>query len=139
VALWHKISTVEDPQWTQRYHETDPSKKAFGGRVVVTMDDGSVIEDEIAVADAHPLGARPFTRMQYIAKFRLLSGGVIAPAEQDRFIETVERLPKLKPDDLAALTFAVDPALLGTAKATGIFDWRADSAGASRGFSIVGH
>jgi 2-methylcitrate dehydratase len=107
VALWHKISTVEDAEWTRRYHETDPSNKAFG-RVVVTPDDGSVVEDEIAVADAHPLGARPFTRVQYIAKFRLLAEGIIAPAEQDRFIETVERLPKLKPDDLAALTFSVD-------------------------------
>jgi 2-methylcitrate dehydratase len=97
-----------------------------------------VLEDEIAVADAHPLGARPFTRVQYIAKFRLLAGGAIAPAEQDRFIETVERLPKLKADDLSALTFTVDPSLLGTAKATGIFDWRADSASASRGLSVVG-
>jgi 2-methylcitrate dehydratase len=137
VALWHKISTVEDAAWTQRYHDNDPSKKAFGGRVVVTLDDGSVLEDDIAVADAHPLGARPFTRVQYIAKFRLLAGGVLAPAEQDRFIETVERLPKLKPDDLAGLTFTVDPALLAAAKATGIFDWRADSMAASRGLSVV--
>ena len=29
-----------------------------------------VIEDEIAVADAHPLGARPFGRAEYIAKFQ---------------------------------------------------------------------
>jgi 2-methylcitrate dehydratase len=97
-----------------------------------------VLEDEIAVADAHPLGARPFARAQYIAKFRLLAGKVITPAKQDRFIETVERLPKLKADDLAALTFAVDPSLLGAAKATGIFDWRADSVGAPRGLSVVG-
>src|SRR5271165_256268 len=58
-ALWCKISTVEDPEWTRRYHSRDPKEKAFGGRVVVTLDDGRVIEDELAVADAHPLGARP--------------------------------------------------------------------------------
>jgi hypothetical protein len=64
------------------------------------MNDGSKIEDELAVADAHPLGARPFARPQYIAKFRTLAEGVIAAAEQDRFLGAVERLAKLKPDDL---------------------------------------
>ena len=86
VALWHKISTVEDPRWTQRYHSHDPKEKAFGGKVVVTLKGGSVISDEIAVADAHPLGARPFTRPQYVAKFRSLSDGVVAPKERDRFL-----------------------------------------------------
>jgi 2-methylcitrate dehydratase len=138
IALWHKISTVEDPEWTGRYHSRDPKEKAFGGRVVVALNDGSVFEDEIAVADAHPLGARPFTRTHYIAKFRLLAGRVIAPAEQDRFIETVEHLPRLKPDDLAGLTFAVDPSLLVSTGATGIFDWRADAGNAASGLSVVG-
>ncbi|MGH7122210.1 MAG: MmgE/PrpD family protein, partial [Acetobacteraceae bacterium] len=62
VALWRKISTVEDAEWTRRYHSRDPGELAFGGRVVVTRKDGSVISDEMAVADAHPAGARPFKR-----------------------------------------------------------------------------
>ncbi|MFG1296660.1 MmgE/PrpD family protein [Xanthobacter variabilis] len=124
IALWHKISTVEDPEWTRRYHARDPKEKAFGGRVVVTLKDGRVIEDALAIADAHPLGARPFGRREYIAKFRELAKGVVSPAEQDRFLGTVERLPRLKADDLCGLTFQVDPALLGAARATGIFDWR---------------
>ena len=33
------------------------------------------IVDEIAVADAHPLGARPFAREQYVHKFRTLADG----------------------------------------------------------------
>ncbi|HUN94988.1 MAG TPA: MmgE/PrpD family protein [Bradyrhizobium sp.] len=123
IALWHKISTVEDARWTERYHSHDPKQKAFGGRVVVTLKGGSVISDEFAVADAHPLGARPFARPQYIAKFRGLADGVIVSAEQDRFLALVERLPKLKSEDLAALTFSVDPARLGTTKSSGIFDW----------------
>ena len=123
VALWHKISTVEDPQWTERYHSHDPKRKAFGGRVVVTLKGGSVISDEIAVADAHPLGARPFARPQYVAKFRSLADGVIASTEQDRFLALIERLPELKSEQLAALTFTVDPAQLGAQKSTGIFDW----------------
>jgi 2-methylcitrate dehydratase len=124
VALWHKISTVEDPRWTLRYHSHDPKEKAFGGKVVVTLRGGSVITDEIAVADAHPLGARPFARTQYIAKFRGLSDGVIAVKEQDRFLALVERLPELKSEELAGLTFMADPAQLGAATSSGIFDWR---------------
>lgn len=124
VALWHKISTMEDPNWTRRYHSRDPAQKAFGGRVVVTMTDGRVIEDELAVADAHPLGARPFARAEYVAKFRALAEGVIAVSEQDRFLNTVDRLPRLKADDLAGLSFQVEPALLGVTRTAGLFDWR---------------
>ncbi len=127
VALWHKISTVEDPDWTRRYHSHDPREKAFGGRVTVTLQNGHVIEDELAIADAHPLGARPFGRTQYIAKFHSLAEGIISAAEQDRFLGTVERLPRLKADDLAGLTFSVDPALLGSTQRTGIFDWRGNA------------
>lgn len=124
VALWHRISTVEDPEWTRRYHSHDPKEKAFGGRVTVTLQDGSVIEDELAIADAHPLGARPFIRPDYVDKFRTLADGVVEKAEQDRFIATVERLMELKPEELAGLTFTVQPDKLGPAAATGIFDWK---------------
>jgi 2-methylcitrate dehydratase len=138
IALWHKIRTVEDPEWTRRYHAVDPSIKAFGGHVVVTLADGTVIEDEIAVADAHPLGAKPWQRADYIAKFRELAEGVIATTEQDRFLGLIEQLPKLKPDDLAGLTFTVAPALLGSTRATGIFDWRTDATNAARGRPVIG-
>lgn len=124
VALWHKISTIEDPEWTRRYHSHDPKEKAFGGRVTVTLQDGSVIEDELAIADAHPLGARPFTRPDYVNKFRALAEGVVEKAEQDRFIATVERLMELKPEELSGLTFTVAQGKLGPAAATGIFDWK---------------
>lgn len=136
VALWHKISTVEDQEWTRRYHSHDPQEKAFGGRVLVTMQDGSTIQDELAIADANPLGARPFARPQYIEKFRTLAEGVIAQGEQDRFIATVERLSKLRTDDLSGLSFSVDPALLGTSKARGIFDWNGEIR-AERNLSLV--
>jgi len=123
IELWRKISTVEDPEWTRRYHSHDPRQKAFGGRVVVNLKGGSVISDEIAVADAHPLGARPFKRPDYIRKFRTLAEGAIAPAEQDRFIAAVERLPSLGAGELSELTFTVDPSRLGAAARCGIFDW----------------
>ena len=57
VALWNKVTTVEDAEWTRRYHSDDPAEKAFGGRVEIPLADGTTIVDEIAVADAHPLGA----------------------------------------------------------------------------------
>jgi 2-methylcitrate dehydratase len=121
VALWHKIRTVEDPEWTRRYHATDPDEKAFGGHVRILMDDGTTIEDEIAMADAHPLGARPFRRENYIEKFRTLAEGIVTPAEQDRFLALIERLPSLKPDELVGLTLPVDPARRGDNPAKGIF------------------
>ncbi|MEU7581371.1 MmgE/PrpD family protein [Streptomyces sp. NPDC041068] len=108
VALWQRITTVEDPEWTRRYHDPDPARRAFGGRAVVTLDDGTVIEDELAVADAHPAGARPFDRPAYAGKFRTLTDGVVAPGEQDRFLATAERLAVLTVEELDGLFPEVD-------------------------------
>ena len=103
VRLWHKISTVEDKEWTRRYHSHDPAEKAFGARVVITMEDGSVLEDEMAVANAHPLGARPFTRPNYVQKFRTLTEDILAASEIERFLDLVQNLPDLKAKDLEAI------------------------------------
>lgn len=108
VALWQRVRTVEDAAWTRRYHAADPSERAFGGRIEVRLRDGRTIADELAVADAHPQGARPFGREQYVAKLRTLADGVVAPGEVDRFLEVVTRLPRLRPDELDQLTVAVD-------------------------------
>ncbi len=102
VALWHRVTTVEDPEWTRRYHSNDITEKAFGGRVEIELTDGSRIVEEIAVADAHPLGARPFARADYVGKFRSLAEGVLAPAEIERFLNEAQRLPELT--DLTGLT-----------------------------------
>ncbi|MGW4973443.1 MmgE/PrpD family protein, partial [Streptomyces albidoflavus] len=108
VALWQKITTVEDPEWTRRYHHPDPEQRAFGGRVVITLEDGTVLEDELAVADAHPAGARPFGRQQYADKFRTLAEGLVAPAATGRFLDTAERLAGLSPAGLDGLFPVVD-------------------------------
>ncbi|RDI60611.1 2-methylcitrate dehydratase PrpD [Nocardia pseudobrasiliensis] len=123
IELWNKISTAEDPEWTRRYHSTDPNEKAFGARAEITLKSGEVIVDELAVADAHPLGARPFARDQYIAKFRTLAEGVIAPAEQDRFLEVAQRTAELSADELSGLTFTVSDEVLARAPrlAKGLF------------------
>jgi 2-methylcitrate dehydratase len=119
VALWHAISTVEDPEWTRRYHSSDPGEKAFGGAVVVTLDDGVEIHDQIAVADAHPLGARPFGRDQYVGKFRALAEENVTEAEQERFLAAALRLPELSAAELGELT--VVPRRLDTLAARGVF------------------
>ncbi len=74
-----------------------------------------MIVDELAVADAHPLGARPFARDQYIAKFRTLAEGVVDPAEQDRFLEMVQRAGEVPAGELSELTFTVSPEVLARA------------------------
>lgn len=120
VELWHKISTVEDPVWTERYHAPG-ADKAFGGHVTIILENGGVIEDELAIADAHPLGARPFARRQYIEKFRTLAAGVVGQAEQDRFLGLVERLPELSKDEVAQLNIVADDVQLGAKVPNGIF------------------
>jgi 2-methylcitrate dehydratase len=120
VALWQKIRTVEDPRWTERYHTSDPDTKAFGGRIVITLTDGTVIADEMAVANAHTLGATPWARPDYIRKFRTLTEGVIATQEADRFLAAVERLSSLSAAELFALTLTLPDGTLASAK-SGIF------------------
>jgi len=107
VQLWRKIKTFEDKKWTKRYHDPDPNKKSFGGRVVIRMKDGTRIEDEILVADAHPSGDRPFERSNYIEKFQILTEGIIKPKESERFLNSVQNLRKLKSGELTKLNVEV--------------------------------
>lgn len=117
VALWRKVTTAEDAEWTRRYHSEDPNEKAFGGRVEIELNSGERVIDEIAVADAHPLGARPFAREQYIAKFRTLAEPVLEAAEIERFLELVERLPELNAAEVRELGIVAKPGTIDLAGA----------------------
>ncbi|HCJ49956.1 MAG TPA: 2-methylcitrate dehydratase [Microbacterium sp.] len=117
VELWYKVTTAEDAEWTRRYHSEDPDEKAFGGRVEITLADGTTVVDEIAVADAHPLGARPFARADYIRKFRLLAEPVLEPAEIERFLALAERLPELTADEVRQLDIVAAAGVLAAAPA----------------------
>src|SRR5882762_6986947 len=103
IRLWRSIETREDEEWTRRYHETDSAAKAFGGRVEIFFKDGLRMEDQMAVANAHPLGAKPFRRADYIRKFQTLTGGIITSQESQRFLEVVQRLSDLPANDLCQL------------------------------------
>ncbi len=108
VKLWHSISTEEDPAWTARYHDPDPDKRAFGGRLEVTLKSGEKIVDELAVANAHPAGARPFARENYINKFKTLTKGIISNAESIRFLDLVQNLPDLDTAGVGEINVQVD-------------------------------
>ena len=116
IDLWHKISTVEDPEWTRRYHSNNLDEKAFGGKAVITFTDGTVIEDERAVADAHPLGARPFGREEYINKFKKLAAGKVSEEEQERFLKAAQDLENLT--DLNELNVRLTDEAIATAPET---------------------
>jgi 2-methylcitrate dehydratase len=116
VRLWHKIETTEDPEWTRRYRATDPNELSFGGRVEIFLRDGSKLEDEMAVANAHPLGAKPFERDDYIHKFQVLTDGIISTREANRFLEAVQDLPRLPAGELHRLNVAVPVGTLTVGK-----------------------
>ena len=122
VRLWHKIETAEDPEWTRRYHSEDPNEKAFGGRVQIFLRDGTVIEDELAVANAHPLGARPFQRPDYIRKFQTLTDGLISVREANHFLEAVQDLAALPAGGLGALNVALPAGRVTLSPVRAIFD-----------------
>ena len=83
------------------------SGEAFGGSAVFTFADGTILEDEIAVADAHPLGARPFGRAEYTDKFHRLADGVMTEDEQERFLSLAQLLPTLSPEEVDGLNLRV--------------------------------
>ena len=107
VELWKKIKTFEDPEWTKKYHHPDPKQKRFGGKVVITMKDGSIVSDELGIADAHPNGRRPFTRSNYIEKFRSLTDGIITNIESKSFLKNAQNLKKISSKELHKLNIEV--------------------------------
>ncbi|MBV8602655.1 MAG: MmgE/PrpD family protein, partial [Candidatus Eremiobacteraeota bacterium] len=122
IRLWRTIVTEEDPEWTARYHADDPRLRAFGARVTIVLDDGREIRDELGVADAHPNGARPFARADYLRKFATLTEDFVEPAEARRFLDVVQRTAALDGDGVAALTLRCLPGILErTPVAKGIF------------------
>jgi len=112
VRLWQKVTTAEDAEWTARYHDPDPKKLAFGGRVEITLNDGRKIIDELALANAHTLGAQPFARADYVRKFETLTEGLISPAESIRFLDLAQRLPSLNAAEVAMMNVVLDAAAL---------------------------
>ena len=120
VALWHKVETTEDAEWTRRYHSQDPNELSFGGRVEIFFKDGTKLVDELALANAHPNGARPFGREQYIDKFHILTEGILTTREVNRFLADVQDLARIPAGELGVLNLALPAGTLVEGK-PGIF------------------
>ena len=72
-----------------------------------TLKNGKKITEQQDRADAHPYGARPFKRQDYINKFLTLTENILDKKESDRFLKTVQNLRKLKPGHLDRLNIDV--------------------------------
>ena len=116
-----QIKTHEDKKWTKKYHDPDPKKKSFGAKVIVTLNNGKKIIEELERADAHPYGKRPFKRKDYINKFKILTENIISKKESDRFLKDVQNLKKLKNNQLTKLNIEVSRRYLKSNNKKGIF------------------
>ena len=121
IKIWRSIKTYEDKKWTKKYHDPNPKNKAFGAKVVVTLNNGKKITGELDRADAHPYGARPFKRENYINKFLTLTEGILDKKESNRFLKTVQNLRNLKSGQLHKLNIEVRRNKLKRNNKKGIF------------------
>lgn len=89
------------------------------------MSDGRTLEDEIEVADAHPRGARPFRRNEYVVKFTSLASQYASQSERERFLATCVALPTLGSGRLGELHVTVPARTLDVADLSpGLFERR---------------
>ena len=71
------------------------------------MKDGSKIEDELDIADAHPNGKKPFKREDYIKKFKTLTVNMIDNNESEKFLNIVQDLRKINKSELHKLNIEI--------------------------------
>ena len=121
IKIWRSIRTHEDKKWTRKYHDPNPKKKSFGAKVIITMKNGKKISEQLERADAHPYGSRPFKRNDYIKKFKTLTDKIISRKESLKFLNTVQRLKKLKKGQLTKLNIEVNKKYLKQNNKKGIF------------------
>jgi len=121
IKIWNSITTYEDKNWTKKYHDPNQMKKSFGAKVVVTLNNGKKISEQLDRADAHPYGARPFKRKDYINKFLTLTDSILNKKESDRFLKTVQKLKNLKSGQLDKLNIEIKKSDLKRNLKKGIF------------------
>ena len=121
IKLWKSIKTHEDKKWTKKYHDPNPKNKCFGAKVIITLNNGKKITEQLEKADAHPHGARPFRRNNYIKKFKTLTDGIISKKESKRFLKVVQNLRNLKNGQLDKLNVEVSNKIMKRNKRKSIF------------------
>ncbi|MDD9899688.1 MAG: MmgE/PrpD family protein [Alphaproteobacteria bacterium] len=121
-AAMLKVKTQQDEVWEQRYHSTDPKEQAFGGTMVITLTDGTIIEDSKACANAHPFGDTPWKRPDYIRKLENLTKGLMTENTRKAFLSLVDTLEAATSEQLAGLTPVMDATTLSVLKTQGIYN-----------------
>jgi 2-methylcitrate dehydratase len=115
VALWRKVTTVEDDVWNERFESREALEKDHGLSAIVTFADGRIVQDDIVVADSHPRGKTPWDTRDYIAKFDSLTADILEADERERFLDAALSIASLPPGGLSGLTLCVDVESLGPA------------------------
>ena len=87
----------------------------------MTLSNGNKIIEELDKADAHPYGARPFKRQNYVNKFLTLTENILEKKESDRFLKIVQNLKNLKSGQLDKLNIEVRKSKLKRNLKIGIF------------------
>ena len=88
---------------------------------MITLNNGKKISEQLDRADAHPYGARPFKRQNYINKFKTLTDNILEKKESDRFLKVVQNLKNLKPGQLDKLNIEIKENKLKRNLKKGIF------------------
>ena len=118
VALWHKITTAEDAEWTRRYHSDDPNEKAFGGRVEIRLTDGETDrrrDRRRRRAPARRPAVRPRGLHPQVPPAR--RAGARPPTRSSASSTSPQRLPELTPDEVQQLTIVAEFGVLAGAPA----------------------
>ncbi len=121
IKIWRSIKTHEDKKWTRKYHDPNPSKKCFGAKVIITMNNRKRFIEELERADAHPYGSRPFKRKNYINKFKTLTKNIISNKDSERFLKIVQNLKKIKSGQIKKLNIEIKKSKLKNNSKKGIF------------------
>lgn len=129
VALWNRIETALDDEWTKRYHADDPTERAYGGRLELVLKSGETLNFEKAAADAHPNGAAPWGEADYVRKFTRLAVPLLGLDETARVIEQTLTLGGLDAAGLVALnpTASAGSVIPNAPTGAGIFDYGTES------------
>ena len=117
-----KVTTKQDAEWERRYHSTDPKEQSFGGTMIITLNNGTEIRDSKACANAHPFGATPWKRPNYIGKLEKLTKHLMSDAVRKEFLELVDKLETQPAAKLAGLTPKLDLEPLGALESRGIYN-----------------
>ncbi|HCM83482.1 MAG TPA: MmgE/PrpD family protein [Alphaproteobacteria bacterium] len=107
--LMLKVETKFDAEWERKYHSTEPTEQAMGGKLIFTFTDGTApVEITKERANAHCFGDTPWGRENYIGKLEKLTKGIMSDAVRENFVKAAGGLEAMLSSDLQKLTPVAD-------------------------------